>query len=49
MLAALADRGNRELPISADFVATTTELPADRQLVLQRAEDGRFSLTVDHA
>jgi pyrimidine operon attenuation protein/uracil phosphoribosyltransferase len=49
MLAALADRGKRELPIAADFVATTTELPADRQLVLQRAEDGRFSLTVDHA
>lgn len=49
VLAALADRGGRELPIAADFVATTVELPADRQLVLQRAEDGRFSLTVDHA
>lgn len=49
MLAALVDRGGRELPIAADFVAETVELPADRQLVLQRADDGRFSLTVDHA
>ncbi|MGI4849587.1 MAG: bifunctional pyr operon transcriptional regulator/uracil phosphoribosyltransferase PyrR [Janthinobacterium lividum] len=49
LLAALADRGGRELPIAADFIATTVELPADRQLVLQRADDGRFSFTVDHA
>jgi pyrimidine operon attenuation protein/uracil phosphoribosyltransferase len=49
MLAALVDRGGRELPVAADFVARTVTLAADRQLVLQRAEDGRFSLTVDHA
>ena len=49
MLAALADRGGRELPIAADFVAQTISIPDQRQLVLQRAEDGRFSLTVDHA
>jgi pyrimidine operon attenuation protein/uracil phosphoribosyltransferase len=49
MLAALIDRGGRELPIAADFVANTTTLPMDQQLVLQRAGDGRFSLTVDHA
>ena len=49
MLAALIDRGGRELPIAADFVADTTALPMDQQLVLQRAGDGRFSLTVDHA
>ena len=48
MLAALVDRGARELPIAADFVAETIELPRNQQLVLQRADDGRFSLTVDH-
>jgi len=49
MLAALADRGGRELPIAADFVAQTISISDQRQLVLQRAENGRFSLTVDHA
>lgn len=49
MLAALVDRGGRELPVAADFVAETVALPPDQQLVLQRADDGRFSLTVDHA
>lgn len=49
MLAALVDRGGRELPIAADFVADTVTLPNDQHLVLQRADDGRLSLTVDHA
>jgi pyrimidine operon attenuation protein/uracil phosphoribosyltransferase len=49
MLAALVDRGGRELPIAADFIADTIKLSDDQQLVLQRADDGRFSLTVDHA
>jgi pyrimidine operon attenuation protein/uracil phosphoribosyltransferase len=49
MLAALVDRGGRELPIAADFVAETVALPDDRQLVLQRDGDGRLTLTVDHA
>lgn len=49
MLAALVDRGGRELPIAADFVAQTFPLPADQHLVLGRADDGRLSLTVDHA
>ncbi len=49
MLAALVDRGGRELPIAADFVADTVTLSDDQQLVLHRADDGRFSLTVDHA
>ena len=47
MLAALVDRGGRELPIAADFVAGTVNLPSDQHLVLQRAGDGRFSLSVD--
>jgi pyrimidine operon attenuation protein/uracil phosphoribosyltransferase len=49
MLAALVDRGGRELPIAADFVADTISLSKDQRLVLQRADDGRFSLTVDNA
>ncbi|OWW19964.1 bifunctional pyr operon transcriptional regulator/uracil phosphoribosyltransferase PyrR [Noviherbaspirillum denitrificans] len=49
MLAALVDRGGRELPIAADFIADTATLSDDQQLVLHRADDGRFSLTVDHA
>ncbi len=49
MLAALIDRGGRELPIAADFVAANITLPEQQTLVLQKAEDGCFSLTVDHA
>jgi pyrimidine operon attenuation protein/uracil phosphoribosyltransferase len=49
MLAALVDRGERELPIAADFVAHTVALRPGERLVLQRAEDGKFSFTVDHA
>lgn len=49
LLAALVDRGGRELPIAADFVAHTLLLPKNEQLVLQRSPDGRFSFTVDHA
>ncbi|MES2742413.1 MAG: bifunctional pyr operon transcriptional regulator/uracil phosphoribosyltransferase PyrR [Pseudomonadota bacterium] len=51
MLAALADRGGRELPIAADFVAVTVALEAQQALVLARAGDGQFSLTIepDHA
>jgi pyrimidine operon attenuation protein/uracil phosphoribosyltransferase len=48
-LAALVDRGGRELPISADFLADTMVLGRQQSLQLQRAEDGRFSLTVVHA
>jgi pyrimidine operon attenuation protein/uracil phosphoribosyltransferase len=49
MLATLVDRGGRELPIAADFVAHTLALPAEQKLALDRAEDGRFSLTVHNA
>ncbi|SNS23293.1 pyrimidine operon attenuation protein / uracil phosphoribosyltransferase [Noviherbaspirillum humi] len=48
-LAALVDRGGRELPIAADYVAETVSLADGQQLVLQQADDGRLSLTVDHA
>ena len=49
MLAALIDRGGRELPVAADFVAETVDLAPGESLVLHRAADGTFSLTVDHA
>jgi pyrimidine operon attenuation protein/uracil phosphoribosyltransferase len=49
LLAALVDRGGRELPIAADFVADAVSLSQDQQLVLRQADDGRLSLTVDHA
>ncbi len=49
MLAALVDRGERELPIAADFVAHTIALHPGERLVLQRADDATLSFTVDHA
>ncbi len=49
MLAALVDRGERELPIAADFVAASVSLPPGQSLVLQRAENGSLSFTLDHA
>ncbi len=49
LLAALVDRGDRELPVAADFVADVVTLAPGESLVLQRADDGTFSLTVDHA
>jgi pyrimidine operon attenuation protein/uracil phosphoribosyltransferase len=47
MLAALADRGGRELPVAADFVATHVELEADQSLALQRNADGSLRLTIE--
>ncbi len=49
MLAALVDRGGRQLPIAADFVARTVSLADHELLVLQKADDGRLTLTIDHA
>lgn len=49
LLASLVDRGGRELPIAADFLAETIVLADNQSLQLQRADDGRFSLTVVHA
>ncbi|HEY0064065.1 MAG TPA: bifunctional pyr operon transcriptional regulator/uracil phosphoribosyltransferase PyrR [Telluria sp.] len=47
MLATLADRGGRELPVAADFVGTHATLDAAQSLVLARAQDGQFTLTVE--
>lgn len=49
LLAALVDRGGRELPIAADFVAHTVQLTSDQSLLLQRAADGQLTLTAHHA
>jgi pyrimidine operon attenuation protein/uracil phosphoribosyltransferase len=49
MLAALLDRGGRQLPIAADFVAKKIDLEANQSLILKKADDGRLTLTVDHA
>jgi pyrimidine operon attenuation protein/uracil phosphoribosyltransferase len=49
LLAALLDRGGRQLPIAADFVAANVSLEAGQQLVLQQTEDHRLLLSIDHA
>jgi pyrimidine operon attenuation protein/uracil phosphoribosyltransferase len=49
MLAALVDRGGRELPVAADFVAHSAEFEPSSSVNLQRASDGTFSLSIDHA
>lgn len=49
MLAALVDRGGRQLPVAADFCASTVNVAANQMLVLQQADDGRLTLTIDHA
>ena len=47
MLAALVDRGERQLPVAADFVAAFTAVPPGQALVLKQAGDGTFTLTID--
>src|SRR5688572_29210070 len=43
-LAALVDRGGRELPIAAQFVGAQIAVPAQHSFDLQRDPDGRLSL-----
>ena len=45
-LVVLVDRGDRELPIQADFAAARLALPASQSLALARSDDGRFSFQV---
>jgi len=47
MLAALADRGGRELPVAADFVGTHAQLAAGQSLSLARNAQGQLSLTIE--
>jgi pyrimidine operon attenuation protein/uracil phosphoribosyltransferase len=46
-LAALLDRGGRELPVSADYVGERVTLDAGQSLALQRGADGQLSLTIE--
>jgi pyrimidine operon attenuation protein/uracil phosphoribosyltransferase len=45
----LLDRGGRQLPVAADFVAKIIKLEENQSLILKKADDGRLTLTVDHA
>lgn len=46
-LAALVDRGGRQLPVCADFVGATVAVAEGENVALRRAEDGRFSLHIE--
>jgi len=46
-LAALVDRGGRQLPIAAQHVGAQIEVPAGKRLRLKRAADGRLSLELE--
>jgi pyrimidine operon attenuation protein / uracil phosphoribosyltransferase len=45
-LATLVDRGGRELPIAAEFVGGTLEVPADDIVVVERTPAGRLTLSI---
>ena len=45
-LAVLVDRGGRELPIQPAFAAAKVGLPAAQRLSLARADDGRFTFSL---
>ena len=49
LLAALVDRGERELPVAANFVAQHHAVQPHESIVLHRDDQGQFSLTVEHA
>jgi len=46
-LAALADRGGRELPVAPDFVGVRTTLQSGQSLSLARDGAGQLSLTIE--
>ena len=46
-LAVLIDRGGRELPIAAQVVGRTIEVPADVSVVLTRDDDLQLHLTLE--
>jgi pyrimidine operon attenuation protein/uracil phosphoribosyltransferase len=45
-LAALVDRGGRELPIAAQFVGSTLEVPPGQSIDLEQAEGGKLRLVL---
>jgi len=48
-LAALVDRGERQLPICAQYVGTTLAVPKGKMLRLDRDASGRLTLRLDDA
>jgi pyrimidine operon attenuation protein / uracil phosphoribosyltransferase len=48
-LAALVDRGERQLPIAAQYVGATLEVPAGKLLRLARDDSGKFFLRLSDA
>ena len=48
-LAALVDRGERQLPIAAQYVGATLSIPAGKLLRLARDEHGKFALRLSDA
>jgi pyrimidine operon attenuation protein/uracil phosphoribosyltransferase len=48
-LAALVDRGERQLPIEAQYVGATLSVPAGKLLRLARDEGGKFTLRLSDA
>ena len=46
-LMVLADRDNRELPITADFVGEQTSVPDNQILVLEKDNSGKFSFQLE--
>jgi len=46
-LMVLADRGNRELPISANFAGERVEVPENQILVLEKDATGKFSFQLE--
>ena len=48
-LVVLADRGGRQLPISAQYCGAQVEVPEGMRLRLKRAANGRLSLELEHA
>ena len=46
-LLVLVDRGERQLPIQADFAAWKMQAPPEGSLVLQRTDDGQFKLILE--
>jgi len=49
LLAVLADRGGRQLPICAQYCGARIEVPPGARLRLRRAEDGGLSFQLEHA
>ncbi len=45
-LAALVDRGGRELPVAADWIGGRMQVPADRMVVVEQGAGGRLVLSL---